>query len=97
MLERNTCNNSTNWALEFRLHPFLSQTFMMGYVGQSMSVVGRVREGWPGGEWKLLLFVCMRGKVPGGERERERETAWVAILLCYYPSCRALIRHEGHR
>ena len=100
ILKGNTCNNSTNCVLEIRLHPVLSQTFVMGCMGESMSIVGRVRGLWPGGEWKLLFCacVCVRACEGGVQRGgRERETAWVAILLRYYPSCRALIRHEGHR
>jgi hypothetical protein len=95
MLKRNKYNNSTNWLREFRLHPVLSQTFVTGYAGESMSIVGRVRGRWPGGEWKLLLCVLAWEGARGSERERE--TACVTILLCYYPSCRAIIRHEGHR
>ena len=94
MLKRNSCS----WVLEFRLHPVLSQMFVTGYVGESMSVVGRVKERLPGGEWKLLLCVCVCVCVCACEEEgREGETAWMAILLYYYPSCREVIRHEGHR
>jgi hypothetical protein len=82
MLKRNTCNNSTKWLREFRLHPVLSQTFVTGYVGDSMSIVGRERGDGRGVNGNCYC-VCVRGRGPGGVRVRERETDCVAILLCY--------------